>query len=91
MATMTIRNLSDLVQRRLRLRAARHGHSMEAEVRQIIADAVSTEESADWETALEALQTDIRAHYGGRIPTGIVDEFIAERHAEAARELENDG
>lgn len=36
MASITIRNLDEGLKRRLRLRAARHGHSMEAEVRDIL-------------------------------------------------------
>lgn len=36
MATMTIRNLDSATKERLRLRAARHGHSMEAEARSIL-------------------------------------------------------
>jgi plasmid stability protein len=40
MAAMSIRNLDDRVLERLRIRAARHGRSMEAEVRAILADAV---------------------------------------------------
>lgn len=40
MATLTIRNLSDKVRDRLRLRAAKHGVSMEAEARSILAQAV---------------------------------------------------
>ncbi len=41
MAMLTVRNLSDEVHRTLRMRAARHGHSMEAEVREILESAVS--------------------------------------------------
>lgn len=41
MASVVIRNLDDRVKERLRLRAARHGRSMEAEVREILTDAVS--------------------------------------------------
>ncbi len=41
MAMLTIRNLSDEVHRALRAQAARHGHSMEAEVRGILQSAVS--------------------------------------------------
>ena len=37
MAMMTIRNIPDAVHRTLRLRAAQRGHSMEAEVREILA------------------------------------------------------
>ena len=36
MASITIRNLEDGVKRRLRVRAAEHGHSMEEEARQIL-------------------------------------------------------
>lgn len=41
MAMLTVRNLPDEVHRALRVRAARHGHSMEAEVREILESAVS--------------------------------------------------
>lgn len=40
MATLTIRNLPDEVHRALRVRAARHGRSKEAEIRAILAEAV---------------------------------------------------
>jgi antitoxin FitA len=43
MAMLTVRNLPDDVHRALRLRAALHGHSTEAEVREILADAVKPE------------------------------------------------
>lgn len=43
MAALTVRGLDDDVKERLRLRAARHGHSMEAEVRQILEAAVASE------------------------------------------------
>jgi len=35
-ATLTIRNLDPAIKERLRVRAAQHGHSMEAEVRSIL-------------------------------------------------------
>lgn len=41
MASLTIRNLDDAVKRRLRIRAAEHGRSMEEEVRDILRTAVS--------------------------------------------------
>lgn len=41
LSAMSIRNLDDRVRDRLRVRAARHGRSMEAEVRAILTDAVS--------------------------------------------------
>jgi plasmid stability protein len=40
MSAVSIRNLDDQVKERLRLRAARHGRSMEAEMRAILTDAV---------------------------------------------------
>lgn len=41
MAAVSVRDLDDSVRERLRLRAAQHGHSMEAEIRAILTDAVS--------------------------------------------------
>lgn len=41
MAALSIRNLDDEVRERLRVRAAQHGRSMEAEIRVILTDAVS--------------------------------------------------
>jgi len=40
-SAVSIRNLDDRVKERLRVRAARHGRSMEAEMRAILTDAVS--------------------------------------------------
>ncbi|MGW6199107.1 FitA-like ribbon-helix-helix domain-containing protein [Kribbella sp. NPDC055110] len=44
MAAITVRSLDDDVKHRLRIRAAKHGRSMEAEARAILLDAVSAEE-----------------------------------------------
>ena len=44
MATMTVRNIPDEVHRALRLRAAAHGRSTEAEVRDILTKAAMPEE-----------------------------------------------
>ena len=41
MASMTIRNLSDDIKQRLRIRAAEHGHSMEDEARAILCAALT--------------------------------------------------
>ncbi|MGC2854936.1 FitA-like ribbon-helix-helix domain-containing protein [Novispirillum sp. DQ9] len=43
MAMLTVRNLPDEVHRALRVRAAQHGRSAEAEVRAILEDAVRPE------------------------------------------------
>jgi plasmid stability protein len=40
MASITIRNLDEGLKKRLRIRAAEHGHSMEEEVREILRQAV---------------------------------------------------
>ncbi len=41
MASITIRNLDDSVKKRLRIRAAEHGRSMEEEAREILRQAVA--------------------------------------------------
>ncbi len=41
MAMLTVRNIPEEVHRALRVRAAQHGHSMEAEVRGILESATS--------------------------------------------------
>lgn len=41
MAAVSIRDLDDHVRERLRMRAAAHGRSMEAEIRNILTEAVS--------------------------------------------------
>ena len=46
MASITIRNLDDPLKGRLRLRAARHGRSMEEEARVILRSALAIEEAA---------------------------------------------
>lgn len=83
MAILNIRNLPDDVHRRLRLRAARAGHSMEAEARAILAEACR---DPDGVAPPESLIDLVRELYGDQRPTGVVDALIAERRAEAARE-----
>jgi len=55
MAMLTVRNLPDDVHRALRVRAAQHGHSTEAEVREILASAVKPETRVRLGDALAAL------------------------------------
>ena len=55
MAMLTVRNLPDDVHRALRVRAAQHGHSTEAEVREILASAVKPETRVRVGDALAAL------------------------------------
>lgn len=57
MATVTVRNLDDDVQHRLKLRAARHHRSMEAEARAILSAAVREPSLAQsWLDATSALR-----------------------------------
>lgn len=46
MAAVSVRDLDDNVRERLRIRAAQHGRSMEAEIRAILTAAVSSQEDA---------------------------------------------
>lgn len=58
MATMTIRNIDATTKERLRLQAARHGHSMEAEARSILRSAL------DRQTRPETLTGIMRELFG---------------------------
>lgn len=55
MAMLTVRNLPEDVHRALRVQAALHGHSTEAEVREILASAVKPEARVRVGDALAAL------------------------------------
>lgn len=71
MATMTIRNLDDTVKRRLRMRAARHGRSMEDEARDILRSSLATES-----TPATSLVGSIRARIE---PLGGIDLELPQR------------
>jgi len=45
--TLTIRNVDRALKEQLRRRAARHGHSMEAELRQILRETLAAERSTE--------------------------------------------
>ncbi len=59
MAMLTVRNLPDDVHRALRVQAAQHGRSTEAEVREILALAVKPETRVRLGEALAALSRNI--------------------------------
>jgi plasmid stability protein len=65
MATLTIRNIDPEVQKRVRVRAAENGRSMEAELRQIIKDAVSVNTAKIEEVNLAEAIRQRFAQYGG--------------------------
>jgi antitoxin FitA len=59
MANITVRNLDDEVQRRLKQQAAEHGRSMEAEARSILTAALTRGRLAQtWVKATEDLRGD---------------------------------
>ena len=59
MATLTVRNLPDEVHRGLRVRAAEHGRSTEAEVRSILAGAVKPPQRLRMGDALATLGREV--------------------------------
>lgn len=64
MATLTIRNVDETLKARLRVRASQHGHSMEAEVRNILKTALLSREMTPPTNLFEALQARVAA-FGG--------------------------
>jgi plasmid stability protein len=55
MAAVTVRNLPDAVHRALKVRAASHGHSTEAEIREILEIAVRSPARVKLGSALAAI------------------------------------
>ena len=84
MATLTIRNVPAETHRLLRLRAARSGRSVEAEVRAILAAATEVDRGSM--TVSEAQEWVDGLFADGERPESVVDELIAERRAEARDE-----
>jgi antitoxin FitA len=69
MASVTIRNLDPAVKERLRVRAAQHGHSMEAEAREILKTALREPERPPEPNLYER----IRARFA---PLGGADDIV---------------
>jgi plasmid stability protein len=67
MASINVRSLSDKTHKALRIRAARHGRSMEAEVRSILDEAVNPTK----EPGLGSMLAAIGREFGG-VDLGIV-------------------
>jgi len=61
MAQVVVRNLDEAVKKRLKQRAAKRGHSMEREIREILTDAVGSEEAS-----AEGLGTRIARRFAGK-------------------------
>ena len=83
MATLTIRNVPAELRDRLRIRAARHGRSMEAEVRALLTRSVWEEDDSQEK---EDVRDFVRDLYAGRTPQNAAEELIRERRMEAKRE-----
>jgi plasmid stability protein len=58
MASLNVRNLSDRTHKALRIRAAQHGRSVEAEIRAILDDAVNPGERIGLGSMLAAIGRD---------------------------------
>ena len=76
MANLTVRNVPDEVHRALRARAAQHGRSTEAEVREILARAVKAEKRLRIGDALAALGRKIELT---REDFAVIDRLISRR------------
>jgi antitoxin FitA len=97
MATLTIRNLPDDVHQGLRQRAAANGRSMEAEARVVLSQVVAPVDSdvdeslreqraAKWAKIQSKAQEILKRANGGVMPTGVVDEWLAQKRIIAAEE-----
>lgn len=93
MATLTIRNVPEETHKALRLRAAEHGRSVEEEVRRILAEQAGKKPEYRNPKTPEEIAAAVKAaqqrfaHLRGKYS---VDQFIAEKRAEAAREFAED-
>ncbi len=84
MASLNVRNLPERVQKKLRLRAAKAGRSMEAEAREILTNATLGRRRHPLPAS--ELQRAVQRLYGSSRPTGVVDDLIRERRKEAETE-----
>lgn len=95
MSALTIRQLDPETVAKLRVRAAEQGRSMEAEARfwlravaedrvELVEDEPVKEGQDEIDRRVAAVQARVRAAFGGVMPTGVVDEYLAEKR-EAAR------
>ncbi|HEY1630076.1 MAG TPA: hypothetical protein VGF56_02115 [Rhizomicrobium sp.] len=90
MATLTIRNVDEATHRSLRMRAAENGRSVEEEVRRILAQAGTAKQDYRNPKTPEEIDKAVKAAQKFFAPlreTYSVDQFIAEKRAEAVREF----
>jgi antitoxin FitA len=98
MASLTIRNLTDEIRTRLRVRASRNGRSMEAEARAILAGAVNAPSPDDVNATVAQLQDwiaqsskKLKSKPKGTSRPDTVDAFLRDRRRNAIREAIDDG
>lgn len=89
MATLTVRNLDEDIVRRLRIRAAEHGRSAEAEHREILRIVLTGEGSAERLQAVERLAEFRRRTAGRGSPSAA--ELLREARAERMKRLAGQG
>jgi plasmid stability protein len=90
MGTLTIRNVDEATHKGLRLRAAEHGRSVEEEVRRILAEQVSQKpvyRNPKTPEEIAAAVKELQDYFAPMRETYSVDQFLAEKRAEAAREF----
>jgi plasmid stability protein len=88
MTTITIRNVDPAVRERLRERAARHGRSMEAEVRMILSEAVAAELDEPEPKLAQAIRrrfAPLGHHRPDRQAVPQIDDFVSMLVDHAAR------
>jgi plasmid stability protein len=93
MATLTIRNVDEATHRGLRLRAAENGRSVEEEVRRILAEQAGS--SAEYRNPKTPKEIDAAVKAAQKLFAPLrdrysVDQFLEEKHEEAAREFADD-
>jgi plasmid stability protein len=83
MAVLNIRNIPARIHSWLRVRAARNGRSMEAEVRSILTREYEADEQ---KVSADRVQEWVDDLYGSDRPRGVVDDLIAERRRDGESE-----
>ena len=83
MATLTVRNLDDDIARALRIRAAEHGRSAEAEHREILRSALSDAARSSPRAAAAERLAEFRRRTSGRPSASAVELLRESRMGEA--------
>jgi plasmid stability protein len=86
MATLTVRNLDEEIVRRLRIRAAEHGCSAEAEHREILRTSLIVGSKQEARQQVADRLADLRRRTGGR-KSATSTELLAESRVERLRSL----